>query len=83
MGKTLFYAVYNCTGILDPDGNDNQPKCPFSDDENGYCAIMERYDSEEDLHLPKDCILLEGEVLVFLADKARRPERKSDGKTDL
>jgi len=71
MGKTLFYAVYNCSGILGPDGNDNQPKCPFYDADDGYCAIHERYDCEEGLNLPKDCILRKGDILVFIARKGK------------
>jgi len=65
---TRHYAVVNCSGMIDPDAPLQEIKCPFYDDEDGFCSLMERYDGSEGLKMPDDCLLLRTEILVYLKE---------------
>lgn len=66
-----FYAVVNCSGFVDPDAPLQEPKCPFYDEDDAYCSLMERYDNTEGLELPDDCLLRRYDISVYLAEEEK------------
>lgn len=64
-----YHKVVNCSGVVDPGAEPlRKAKCPFYDEDNEYCSLMERFDNTEGLELPDDCLLRKYDIAVYIEE---------------